>query len=94
MSIFEQATDDEGLSDGTPDVFYYRQMSAEDKRVVFIAIRSTMVNSRAKRGVFSELAKQLGFEPLTVSRQWHQLEKSLHTLLSNHPAEEHEAIIQ
>jgi hypothetical protein len=94
MSLSFEGTDNEVLSDGTPEVSYHRQMSAEDKRVVFIAVRSTMVNSRPKRGIFSELAKQLGFEPLTVSRQWHQMEKSLHTLLSNHPVEEHEVIIQ
>jgi hypothetical protein len=74
-------------------ISYHRQMSAEDKRLVFVAVRSTMVNGRPRKGIFSELAKQLRFEPLTVSRQWHRMVKSLQTLLSNHPAEEPDAII-
>ena len=48
-------------------VFYYRQMKPDDKRIILIAVRSTMVNGRPKHGIFTELAKQLRFEPLTVS---------------------------
>jgi hypothetical protein len=36
----------------------------------------------------------MGFERSTVSRQWHKMEKSLQFLLSIHPGEEPEAIIQ
>jgi hypothetical protein len=71
----------------------YRQATAEERRILFVAVRSNMVEGRPKKGIFSELAKQLGFQPLTVSRQWHQMDKRLQNLLSNHPDDDPNDII-
>ena len=80
-------------STGTCTLSYDCQCTQEGKRVIFIAIWSTMVNVHPKQGIFSKLAKQLQFEPLTVLQQWHSMGKSLCTLLINHPDEDDEKII-
>jgi hypothetical protein len=72
----------------------YRQTTAADRQCIFIACRSTMVNGRLKRGIFSSLAKQLGFERKTIARQWYNMVKSLSTLLSNHSQDDPNVIIQ
>jgi hypothetical protein len=65
-----------------------------DRRTIFIAIRATMVNGRPRRGIFKELADQLGFTRKTVSRQWNAMQMKLAPLLCNHPEQEHGQIIQ
>jgi hypothetical protein len=74
-------------------VLKHRQMSAMDKRLVFVAVRSSMVKGVLKKGIFTNLAEQTGFDPKTVSRQWRIMAASLQTLLINHPDEEEQAII-
>jgi hypothetical protein len=71
----------------------FRQVKPNEMQVIFVAVRSTMVNGKKKRGIFFELARQLNLNRATVSRQWHTMEKSLHDLLINHPGEEPDAII-
>jgi hypothetical protein len=53
-----------------------------------------MVNGRLRRGIFSELAKSMGFQASIIARHWHRMERSLSTLLNIHPVEEHTGIIQ
>jgi hypothetical protein len=47
-----------------------------------------------KRGIVSSLAKQLGLECKTIARQWYNMEKSLSTLLSIHPEDDPNGIVQ
>jgi hypothetical protein len=75
-------------NDGT-----YRQTTAADQQNIFYACRSTMVEGTTQRGIFNELANQLGFERKTVARQWHNMIASLSTLLSNHPGENEADVI-
>jgi hypothetical protein len=57
-------TDDEEAVDNDDT---YGQTIVADRQCIFIACRSTMVNGRLKRGIFSSLAKQLGFECKTIA---------------------------
>jgi hypothetical protein len=86
--------DDSSGEDADNDDRKVRQVRVEDQRAIFAACRATMVNGRVQRGIFKKFAKQLRFERNTISRQWRRMETSLHTLLNNHPEEEHDAIIQ
>jgi len=70
-----------------------RQTTAADRKAIFFAIRSSSHNGRLKRGIQGEVARQLGFEIKTISRQWTAMNKKLAPLVSNQPPEEHAAII-
>jgi hypothetical protein len=72
----------------------YKETTAADRQTIFMAVRSTMVEGKVKRGIFMELGKQLGFKPATVSRQWRSMSQRLPALLGNHPVEEHPQIIK
>jgi hypothetical protein len=53
-----------------------------------------MENGRLKPGIQSTLARQLGFERKTISRQWRQMQRVLAPLLSNQNIENHASIIK
>jgi hypothetical protein len=65
-----------------------------DRQAIFFACRSSMQDGRLKKGIQSILAKNLGFDRKTISRQWTQMKRALLPLLSNQPIETHDAIIQ
>jgi hypothetical protein len=90
------ADSDGDSSAGVPDNDgrKFRQVSVEEQRTIFHACRATMVNGRLKRGIFSELAKSMGFQARIIAGHWHRMERSLSTLLNNHPVGEHTGIIQ
>jgi hypothetical protein len=88
-----ETSDDEdngNIADNGPK---YRQMTSTDKRMVFYAIRSTMVEGRPKHGIYLKLAKELGFKPLTIRRQWADMCNELAKLLKNKDEEDHIGII-
>ena len=70
-----------------------RETTIADRQTIFYACRATMVHGRVPRGIFGKLAKDLGFERKTISRQWASMQHKLAPLLNNHPVEEHSAII-
>jgi hypothetical protein len=72
----------------------YRETTMADRQAIFIAVRSTMVDGKKKRGIFIEIGRQLGFKSSTISRQWRSMSQRLPALLDNHPVEEHEEIIR
>jgi hypothetical protein len=71
----------------------YRQMTSNDKWMVFYATRSTMVEGRPKHGIYLKLAKELGFKSLTIRRQWGDMRNKLTKLLYNQDEEDHIGII-
>jgi hypothetical protein len=70
-----------------------RETTMAERQVIFYACRATMVNGRIQRGIFGKLAKDLGFERKTISRQWKSMQAKLAPLLINHPAADHGKII-
>jgi hypothetical protein len=84
---------DEDNGDPVPNTKRHRQMTAQDKKAVFYAIRSTMVNDRPKHGIIKKLARDLGFKPLTISRQWRDMRIKLAKLLNNQDEDDHIGII-
>jgi hypothetical protein len=87
------SSDEADNGDPPPNSKRYRQMTAADKKAVFYAIRSTMVNGRPKQGIMKKISSELGFKPLTITRQWRDMRIKLAKLLSNHPEEDHIGII-
>lgn len=71
----------------------YRQATTADRRTIFFAVRASIENGRPKQGIFSEIARQLGFSRKLVSRHYHTMKKQFDPLLSNHPDNEHALII-
>jgi hypothetical protein len=55
MDKFEDDNSDDIVHNGPK----YRQMTSIDKRTLFYAIRSTMVEGRPKHGIFRKLATEL-----------------------------------
>ena len=94
MSSTSGPADQDDASSMRMHASYRRQSKESDKRIILISIQSTMVNGRPKKGIFTELANQLEFEPQTVSQQWHKMNESLQTLLSNHPNQDVDKIIR
>jgi hypothetical protein len=66
MEEFEDEDSDDVVHNGPK----YRQVTSNDKRALFYAIRSTMVEGRPKHGIYRKLANELGFKPLMIRRQW------------------------
>jgi hypothetical protein len=71
----------------------HMQMSSEDLRYIFYAVRSSMVNDRPKPGIFKKLAYQLSYDSKTIWGQWKKMKKKLAILLNNQPEEDHIGII-
>jgi hypothetical protein len=67
MADYDGSTDEEAGNGRRK----WRQMREEDQMSLFHAVRSTMVGGRLQRGIFTKLAKSLGFELRTIRRQWH-----------------------
>ena len=72
----------------------YTQVSAAEKRSIFVAVRSTMVEGVKQRGIFAKIGRELNFDRGTVARQWRIMEASLQLLLNNHPGENEQDIIE
>jgi hypothetical protein len=68
-------------------------MTSTDKRTLFCAITSTMVEGHPKHGIYLKLARELGFKPLTIRRQWVDMRNKLAKLLNNQDEEDHIGII-
>jgi hypothetical protein len=88
-----ETSNDEDNGDIADNGPKYRQMTSTDKQTVFYAIRSNMVEGRPKHGIYLKLAKELGFKPLTIQRQWADMRNKLAKLLNNQGEEDHIGII-
>lgn len=93
METFAAAVASDGLVDDLDNDVPNRQTTASDRQAIFCTCKSTMVDGRVKKGIFSELAKQLKFKPGTISTQWHSMESKLKRLLNNHPGEDEAAVV-
>jgi DNA-binding transcriptional regulator YhcF (GntR family) len=71
-----------------------RDTRSEDRRVIFFHCRMAMVDGALTAGTCRELARQLGFKPKTISRQWRAMRRVAEPLLINQPEDEHLAIIE
>jgi hypothetical protein len=65
-----------------------------ERHAIFLTIRATMVNGGVKKGIQSELACQLGFNRVSVSRQWGTMRDKLAPLLITEPIDMHAEIIR
>jgi hypothetical protein len=84
-------------SDNDNDVHkgrHHKTTQSSDRAVIFFACRASMQDGVLKRGIFQELAEQMGFTRKTVSRQWNQMQKKLAPLLNNQDEAQHPTIIQ
>jgi hypothetical protein len=88
-TLIEDAVNDEPVDNGVP----YRQTTAEDRMMIFMTVKSTMVEGRPKHGIFRALADQLKFKPRIIAKHWNTMAKKLADLLSNHPDEEEHVVI-
>jgi hypothetical protein len=66
-----------------------RDMRSEDLRIIFYSCRAAMVNGVLRPGIQGELARQLGFEKKSISKQWSRMSKKLAPLLVNQDEEDH-----
>jgi hypothetical protein len=89
MEEFEDDDSDDIVHNGPK----YRKMTSNDKQTLFYAIRSTMVKGRPKHGIYCKLAKELGFKPLMIWRQWLDMRNKLASHLNNQDEEDHIGMI-
>jgi hypothetical protein len=90
MEDSSEPSDNEGPADNGRK---YTCLTAQQLQIIFYTIRTTMVNGRPQRGIFTKLASQLGCTRLTIWRQWKRMKKKLAILLNNQPEDDHIGII-